>query len=743
MKKSSGIVLTFTCICRSRLKGDFYMRRAELSLFAIVAALAGIIVLTLGATVASAGPGGGTYYVNSPAGYRVGPSGAYWTGTPIRKFVHTLPGLGPTNANDLGNYISVATPDTATFAGSDYYVIGLKDYTQRLHSDLAKATKLRGYYQVNGPDTSNRYLGPVIIAQKDRPVRIKFINQLGLGSAGNLFIPVDTTSMGAGMGPDGVHVFTQNRATLHLHGGDTPWISDGTPHQWTTPAGETSTTYLKGVSTQDVPDMPASGAGAMTFYYPNGQSSRLMFYHDHAYGLTRLNVYVGEAAGYLLVDPVEEGLINGSILPNLGGLYRYGVPLIIQDKTFVPADVDIQDVLWNQKNGVAREWRAVGGDPGDLWFPHVYEPNQNPNSSDGANQFGRWDYGPWFWPPVIVAPQYSTLPEPSMVPEAFMDTPIINGTPYPKLTVDPKAYRFRILNASNDRAWNLQLYYVDPANPTEVKMVPANPPANPCAANAAVNPVTGLPLPVGCWPAMWPTDGREGGVPDPATAGPKIVQIGTEGGLLPAPVEIPAQPIGYLYDRRNIVVLNVSDKALFMQPAERADIIIDFSQVPAGSKLILYSDAPAPVPGFDPRQDYYTGKPDHTDVGGTPTTQVGVGPNTRTIMLFEVSGNPASPAFNLIALQAAQSTAFAQSQPAPLIPQTAYPAPYTSPADTLARIQDFALTFKPIVPLNGSQAIRSMTVTNAGAGYTSAPAVSFNTTGAGCNQTPAATAVVA
>ncbi len=65
-----------------------------------------------------------------------------------------------------------------------------------------------------------------------------------------------------------------------------------------------------------------------------------MFYHDHAYGLTRLNVYAGEAAGYLLTDPIEDSLITAGVLPNQGGgNYTYGIPLIIQDKTFVPDPV--------------------------------------------------------------------------------------------------------------------------------------------------------------------------------------------------------------------------------------------------------------------------------------------------------------------------------------------------------------------------------------------------------------------
>ena len=448
--------------------------------------------------MAQAGPGGGTYYANSPSGGS--------SGKAIRKFVDSLPGLGASNANNIGQYIPLANPDTTTFPGSDYYVIGLRDYTERLHSDLLKATKLRGYYQINSgttgsTDHTNKYLGPVILATKNKPVRILFQNNLPVSGApgSNLFLPVDTTAMGAGMGPkfaNGTDCnpltqacanFTQNRATLHLHGGNTPWISDGTPHQWITPAGDT-TPFKKGQSFANVPDMvgagkpipaPAAGDGLGTFFYTNQQSNRLMFYHDHAYGLTRLNVYAGEAAGYVLTDPQEETLITAGTIPNIctgGGAtvceYRYGIPLIIQDKTFVPEDIAVQDSKWDTTN-----W----GMPSDLWFPHVYEPNQSLTTSDRLNPTGRWDYGPWFWPPQPVAPDKATLPEPSMVPEAFMDTMLVNGTAYPYLQVAPQAYRFRILNASNDRNLNLQLYYADPTvtGPgagKEVKMVPATAP---------------------------------------------------------------------------------------------------------------------------------------------------------------------------------------------------------------------------------------------------------------------------
>ncbi len=120
------------------------------------------------------------------------------------------------------------------------------------------------------------------------------------------------------------------------------------------------------------------------------------------------------------------------------------------------------------------------------------------------------------------------------------------------------------------------------------------------------------------YPPTWPTDGRAGGVPDPAASGPEMIQIGNDAGLLPAPVVLPNQPINYQYNRRDIVVLNVTDHTLLIGPAERADVIIDFSGVPAGSNVILYNDAPAPVPAFDPRYDYYTGDPDQTLSGGAP-----------------------------------------------------------------------------------------------------------------------------
>ena len=199
-----------------------------------------------------------------------------------------------------------------------------------------------GHFAIDNP----HYLGPVLVAKgrdvgvaspagDPTPVRITFYNLLPATSAGgNLFLPVDDTVAGAGVGPSTPvsspgEKYPQNRATIHLHGNNTVWISDGNTHQWITPASE-NTAYPAGVSARNVPDMgtgcDAVGAGAgepgnpatrtssgcQTFFYTNAQSARLQFYHDHAQGITRLNVYAGEAAGYVITDAVETDLITGT-----------------------------------------------------------------------------------------------------------------------------------------------------------------------------------------------------------------------------------------------------------------------------------------------------------------------------------------------------------------------------------------------------------------------------------------------
>lgn len=652
----------------------------------------------------------------------------------IRKFVDSMAGVGAGGINNLGQYIPTAVADTTTYAGSAYYEIALVEYEEKMHTDLPP-TRLRGYVQletgvvsgghvaltqINGTPILDvncnqvyamdkpHYLGPLIIAQRDVAVRIKFTNYLPTGSGGKLFLPVDTTLPGAGPGPIPGESYTQNRATIHMHGNNTVWISDGTPRQWITPADE-NTPYPKGISVYNVPDMPDPGDGSQTFFYTNTQSARLMFYHDHSEGITRLNVYAGEAAGYVITDQVEQDMINGTnvsgVNPTLVGvLPDIGIPLIVQEKTWVdPNTIAYQDPTWN--------WGTTSPVPhaGDLWLPHVYMPNQNPWDISGANAFGRWFYGPWFWPPTtnityppIPNPYYGPAApwEPPMVPatpnpssfmEAFMDTPLVNGTVYPFMTVEPKTYRFRILNAANDRFFNFQLYQAyDPATGivgtgSEVKMVPASATAG--------------------FPRYWPTDGRDGGVPDPATVGPSFIQIGTEGGFLPAPVVLPTKPVNWNYNATEFDVGNVNQGTLIMGCAERADVLVDFRNF-AGKTLILYNDAPSAFPAGDARYAYYTGKPDLTDTGGTPTTQPGYGPNIRTIMQIRVAAAPVAPAYDVATLNsvftktATKRGVFEVSQEEIIVPNSkynsAYNATFPSPLTTYSKIADSSKTFTTV-----------------------------------------------
>ncbi|HEY1987714.1 MAG TPA: choice-of-anchor D domain-containing protein [Terracidiphilus sp.] len=793
----------------------------------------------------------------------------------LRKFVDTLPLLN--QANDLGAQLPIAVPDTTTFPGSDYYEISLVDYYQQMHQDLPKAgTHLRGYVQTNGPNGAAQvpyYLGPIIVAQSNHPVRVKFTNALpSVTSGGNLFIPTDTSAMGSGLGlANGNSPYLQNRATIHMHGGNTPWISDGTPHQWTIPSSDwNNTLYQRGASVSFVPDMyfvngkvvpqcsatvtsncsdptganlttlPTGatndpGHGALTFYYTNQQSMRLLFYHDHAYGTTRLNVYAGEASAMVIRDQVEKDLINGS---NVSGVFTTAglaaapaipsaeIPIVIQDKTFVPQNPatagvysvpllengsgytaatvsfsgggcspeptatatvgDMMDpfgqyisgavtgiTLLTQGAGCTADpvvtisgngtgavafaslmtlsqedptWdSAQWGSYGNLWYPHVYMTNQWPGNPDGSsiNPMGRWDYASWFWPPFNGNPGQYTVrgeitcatpynpnmtcpgfpsaltPAPdneldgsvhqgvgstaSLTPEGFMDTPVVNGVPYPVLNVDPKPYRFRILSVANERTFNLSWFLACDQTGAQYSPTPgASCPAPTVAGIQSLTEVGMVPaVTTAGFPVQWPNDARAGGVPDPKAMGPNWVVIGTEGGVLPAPAVIPPTPVSYEQNLRSVTVTNIQNHGLLLMSAERADAIVDFTPY-AGKTLILYNDAPAPTPAYDTRYDYYTGDPDQTGQGGAPTTLAGFGPNTRTIMQVKVGtsvSGAAQPAVSLANLNALIPAAFNLTQPVPVVPEPQYSAAYKQTfTATYPSLQATQMTFTPIDP---------------------------------------------
>jgi spore coat protein A, manganese oxidase len=124
---------------------------------------------------------------------------------------------------------------------------------------------------------------------------------------------------------DGMTIATLNAQTPvplvpHLHGGEVSSLYDGGPTAWWTNGGLQGLTYNT---------LKPTSSNAAVYYYPNEQPATTLWYHDHALGLTRINVMSGLAGFYLLRDPKD---LLGYTLPS--GAYE--VPLAIQDRTFNP-----------------------------------------------------------------------------------------------------------------------------------------------------------------------------------------------------------------------------------------------------------------------------------------------------------------------------------------------------------------------------------------------------------------------
>jgi spore coat protein A, manganese oxidase len=230
----------------------------------------------------------------------------------------------------------------------------------------------------------------------------------------------------------------------HLHGGEVQSTSDGGPEAWFTADGKHGPTYNTYASTQP---------NAAVYHYPNEQPATTLWYHDHALGLTRINVLPGLAGFYLLRDENDS---IAQLLPT----GKHEMPLVIQDRIF-------------KENG-------------SLYFPSDSEvPNEHP-----------------CWKP-----------------EFFGNVIIVNGKAWPNMNVDRGQYRFRILDGSNARFYNLSF-----------------------------------------------------------SNGMSFTQIGSDGGYLQAPVPL---------------------KSLLIAPGERADILVDFSNLDPGTKIILINNANAPFPDGD------------------------------------------------------------------------------------------------------------------------------------------------
>jgi spore coat protein A len=203
---------------------------------------------------------------------------------------------------------AVATPTAGSAGAAASYDIAIRETTQQLHSQLP-ATVVWGYDDGMGAS----YPGPTIEARTDMAVDVNWINDLRVGGTGgpmrtDHYLDVDTACIhGAADLP---------KVVVHLHGGHVSAENDGYPEH----------TFLP---------------GAMDNYdYPNQQQAGTLWYHDHALGITRLNVYMGLAAYYILRDDVEDArnLPSGA----------FEVPLAIQDRQFNPDGSFYYPSVWEQ-----------------------------------------------------------------------------------------------------------------------------------------------------------------------------------------------------------------------------------------------------------------------------------------------------------------------------------------------------------------------------------------------------------
>lgn len=255
-----------------------------------------------------------------------------------------LPGAG----------IVVASP-----SGANQYSFTQIEIARQLHPNLP-ATPFFAYDDGSGLGGQAGSFGMALVAETGTPIDVSYTNALPLTYPD--WIPVDTRLTPLG---------DQVRAMTHLHGAFVAGDSDGSPS--VTPNG--------------------FGLGdTQTVHYPNEQPATLLWFHDHALGATRLNVFAGLAAGYILRDEFDTGSEPNPIgIP--GGAYE--IPLVIQDRqfnldgTFLYPTSDIEGVTW--------------------------------------------------------------------IGEYFGDVMLVNGKVWPFLDVEPRMYRFRILNGCNARILNLAI----------------------------------------------------------------------------------------------------------------------------------------------------------------------------------------------------------------------------------------------------------------------------------------------
>jgi spore coat protein A len=352
-----------------------------------------------------------------------------------------------------------------------------------LANPFRRGTYLWGYAVGSlNSDPSPSWPGVTVIAHKGTETTIKYVNDLPTNPVLRGYLTIDQTIHWADPLNAG-HPFTPYTGPIptvvHLHGAEDQSTSDGAPEAWFTNNGLHGRGYFTAQPT---------AANAAIYNYPNNQQSTTLWFHDHSLGITRINVFSGLAAFYWIRDQFDTGLANNPLRLPAG---NQEIELMIQDRQF---DTN-----------------------GQLFFP---DSNDDPSFIDG--------------------PPSNPQIHPFWIPEFFGDTMCVNGRTWPFLAVEPRRYRFRIVNACNARFVRMGL-----------------------------------------------VDASSG------ATGPAMFQIGTDGGLLDTPVKLLGLPEPVNNDDPSPTT------RLFLAPSERADIIIDFAGQ-KGKTFTWTNDSQVPFPSGDP-----------------------------------------------------------------------------------------------------------------------------------------------
>ena len=423
----------------------------------------------------------------------------------------------------------------------DYYEISMKQISEQILPAGFPATTVWGYGAINGAGSRNPLLihhapSLTIEAQAGRPVRVKWINDLRNADGSFLphLLPVDPTLHWANppqtpdeegnAGPDRRPAFSGTPGAYtgpvpivsHLHGavgvGDE---SDGYAEAWYLPAANnipagyaTEGTWYDYFAGKASASYGATwGPGSATFQYPNLNRASTIWYHDHALGMTRLNVYAGPAGFYIVRGGpsgdravLDSRFGTAAVLPGPAPMDGDRFP---SNKTYYEIPIAIQDRSFN--------------DDGSLFYP------------DTRAFFDEFE-GP-FLPETDVSPIWN--------PEFFGNMIMVNGNTWPFQTVEQRRYRIRFLNGCQSR-----FLILDFSNIPEVE--------------------------------VW--------------------QIGNEGGFLAAPVNITGN----------------HGNRLLMGLAERADMILDFTNVPVGNYVLANLGPDEPFGGGVPGVDFPVADPSTT-----------------------------------------------------------------------------------------------------------------------------------